>query len=343
MKKNDNLDAERRRSASVRVDGSEDEWGDGEKGKGEKKRRKREENVEVEMDTGRSEVEECCGFDGWTTEQLAALRRAYFLAKPSPHFWKKVSKMVPGKSAQECFNRTHADLATPTQPQPHSRANRLNLSPVGIFTLSDGKSTELIKTKVKRVRSSKRNILVAQKTARHLIWKHCLIDRSQEADHFSILESSPYLLPLELPEINSPDCVVNPSSCHEKCNKRSSSSHKKMVSRFKTGQVDPSPEVLKQIKKIALHEKYIDHLHCRDARRRTCAKTANSDADWCNKTNTELEIGALKAARTALISEARDHISHFQQMQANLSDNHESFDTDDDSDDTDAYVDDDDE
>ncbi|XP_029120777.2 uncharacterized protein [Elaeis guineensis] len=340
MTKDDNLDVEWRRSASFGVDGSEDERGDREKGRGEKKRRQREENVEVEMDTGRSEVEECCGFEGWTREQDAALRRAYFSAKPSPHFWKKVSKMVPGKSAQECFNRIHADLATPTQPQPRSRANRLNLSPVGIFTLSDSKSTELMKTKVKRVRSSKQNILVAQKTARHLMRKHCLVDRSQEADHFLILETSPYLLPQEHPEINSPDCIIKPSSCLQKCSERSSSSHKKMLSRFKTRQADPSPEVLKQIKNIALHEKYIDHLHCRDARRRTFAKTANSDADWCTKTNTELEIGALKAARTSLISEVRDHINHFRQIQANLLDNHESFDTDDDGDDTDDYVDD---
>ncbi|XP_038980553.1 uncharacterized protein LOC120110234 [Phoenix dactylifera] len=247
--------------------------------------------------------------------------------------------MVPQKSARECFNRIHADLATPTQPQPCSRANRSNFSPVGIFTLSDSKSTELMKAKVKRVRSSRQKILVAQKTARHLIRKHCLIDRSQEADHFSNLETLPYLLPLELPEINSPetpDCTMNPSIFLEKCSERSSLAHKRMLSRFKTRQADPSAEVLKQIKNLALHKKYIDHLHCRDARRRTCAKTANSDADWCNKTKTELEIGALKAARTALISEARDHISHFQQMQSNLL----SFDTDDDNADTDDYVDD---
>ena len=33
-------------------------------------------------------------FQGWTREQEFALQRAYFSAKPTPNFWKKVSKMV---------------------------------------------------------------------------------------------------------------------------------------------------------------------------------------------------------------------------------------------------------
>ena len=32
--------------------------------------------------------------DDWTKEQDMALRKAYFTARPSPHFWKRVSKMV---------------------------------------------------------------------------------------------------------------------------------------------------------------------------------------------------------------------------------------------------------
>lgn len=31
---------------------------------------------------------------GWTNEQELALQSAYFIAKPTPHFWKKVSKLV---------------------------------------------------------------------------------------------------------------------------------------------------------------------------------------------------------------------------------------------------------
>jgi protein DEK len=35
-----------------------------------------------------------CASDDWTEEQELTLRQAYFTARPSPHFWKKVSKMV---------------------------------------------------------------------------------------------------------------------------------------------------------------------------------------------------------------------------------------------------------
>lgn len=37
---------------------------------------------------------EAPSLDGWTGEEEIALRNAFFLARPSPHFWKKVSKMV---------------------------------------------------------------------------------------------------------------------------------------------------------------------------------------------------------------------------------------------------------
>lgn len=32
--------------------------------------------------------------EGWTKEQELALQRAFFSAKPSPNFWKNVSKLV---------------------------------------------------------------------------------------------------------------------------------------------------------------------------------------------------------------------------------------------------------
>ena len=38
--------------------------------------------------------QQCCASDDWTEEQDLTLRQAYFTARPSPHFWKKVSKMV---------------------------------------------------------------------------------------------------------------------------------------------------------------------------------------------------------------------------------------------------------
>jgi hypothetical protein len=40
--------------------------------------------------------------EGWTKEQELALRMAYFTAKPSPHFWKNVAKLVCFLSLSLC-------------------------------------------------------------------------------------------------------------------------------------------------------------------------------------------------------------------------------------------------
>ncbi|CAD5181419.1 unnamed protein product [Musa acuminata subsp. malaccensis] len=284
--------------------------------------------VEVRAEEGKEvavrALEHCCGPEEWTEEQEMALRKAYLSARPSPHFWKKVSKMVPGKSAQECFNRIHTEIATPPQHQPRSRAIKSNWSPIGNVTFSD-KSVDNMKLKVKRARSGKQKSLVAQKTVRHLLRQHCLADQTKEADYFSVLETSPSALALDLPEITSPgtpDRMFTNAGFLLKCSENSTSAaHKRLLSRFKTSNADPSPEVLKQIKNVALHEKYIDHLHCREARRRAHPRTANSvAAGMYNKAGNDPEPGVLKAARAALIAEAKEAITHYQFVQSNFVD-----------------------
>jgi hypothetical protein len=54
-----------------------------------------DENINKPSGTQREGIEIFCGPDDWTKEQDMALRKAYFSARPSPHFWKRVSKMVP--------------------------------------------------------------------------------------------------------------------------------------------------------------------------------------------------------------------------------------------------------
>jgi hypothetical protein len=54
-----------------------------------------DENINKPSGTEREGTGNFCGSDDWTKEQDMALRKAYFSARPSPHFWKKVSKMVP--------------------------------------------------------------------------------------------------------------------------------------------------------------------------------------------------------------------------------------------------------
>jgi hypothetical protein len=51
-------------------------------------------NNEVPSGMEREGKEPFCGQDDWTEEQGIALRQAYFTARPSPHFWKRVSRMV---------------------------------------------------------------------------------------------------------------------------------------------------------------------------------------------------------------------------------------------------------
>jgi len=76
---------------------------------------------------------------------------------------------------------------------------------------------------------------------------------------------------------------------------------------------------------MALHEKFIDQLHTRDARRKNVA--SSSAAARVSKNEGGMKTGVVKAAKTALISEAKEFISHFQHMRANT---HGKTDTNDD-------------
>ena len=56
---------------------------------------KETDDKEIGVKRKRNEVAEGCGFvKGWSKDQELALQRAYFAAKPTPNFWKKVSKLV---------------------------------------------------------------------------------------------------------------------------------------------------------------------------------------------------------------------------------------------------------
>ncbi|KAF2950888.1 uncharacterized protein [Oryza sativa Japonica Group] len=246
-----------------------------------------------------------CGLNNWTEEQDMALRKAYFTARPSPNFWKKVSKMVPGKSAEECLSRVHADLSTPTPIAPRPRTSKMKFSPLGHFTLSDPKHPNVLEPSFRR-RTAKQKSLAAQKTVRHLLKKQCLTDQTQEADHFSIFETSPTVLPVEFSFEDSPGTP--------------NSSGKKLLARLETvknvgiNPAEPSPAVLKPIKNVILHEKYVDRLSRREGTTRPRKKAAGSKALDSVKTQ---QAGGVKAARNALITEATDFISHFKKMQAN--------------------------
>jgi hypothetical protein len=221
---------------------------------------------------------------------------------------------VPGRSAEECFNRIHADLSTPTPIAPRPRRCKAKFSPLGNFSLSDPELLNLLEPTVRRQTTWKQKNL-AHKAVRHLLQKHCLIDQAQEADHFSIFESSPSALQLNISSEDShgtPDSFMSSGSLHKRST--SSSARKKPFSRFKNNQDKSSPAVLKPVKNAILHEKYVDRLYRREGTKRP-HRTTGSKAE--EKAHSEQQAGDLKVVKNALISEATDFISHFKNLRAN--------------------------
>lgn len=275
---------------------------------------------------------EGCKLQGWTKDQEAALRRAYFAARPSPHFWKKVSKMVPGKSAQECFDKIHSNIETPS-PQPRLRRNKMNWSPLGQFKLSGGKLLEPFEFNGKKLRNSRLKNPIAQKTVRHLLQKQLIVDQGYEADLFAVLENTTDLPSQSLPQTKmpvTPDCVLRPH-CHE----RSSLTVKRTMSKFGTAcHMDlTSPPVLKQVKNMAMHEKYIDQLHTREARRKKTSSACNTNHVTADSFAQEISVKEMnvKSARAALVSDAKDAIKQFQHIESvGICDYQDSGDDDDD-------------
>ncbi|KAI3992979.1 hypothetical protein MKX01_009722 [Papaver californicum] len=240
-------------------------------------------------------------------------RRAYFAAKPSPNFWKKVSRMVAGKIAQDCFNKIHSDLVTPPQVQPRSRAKKAVSSPLSHFSLSGSKLLEPT-LNVRWPKGNKQRKLRAQKTLRHLVQKRSTVDQGYEADLFSVLE----------PIMNAPS-----QGSIQECNENSSV-WKKPLSRFRNSCETAlvSPPVSKQVKNRALHEKYIDQLHCRDTRR-TAGPTKCNVAREDKKESTAKKMDDITVARNALVFEANNMISKFKEAEANtVSDDDDSQDGD---------------
>ncbi|KAL5988395.1 hypothetical protein ACLOJK_036159 [Asimina triloba] len=283
--------------------------------------------------------EEVQGLDGWTEDQEAALQRAYFSARPSPQFWKKVAKLVPGKSAQDCFDRIHADLATP-QFQNRSRLCKSNSSPLGHFTLSSDKLLEYIDPNVKIPKRSRQKSLAAQKMVRKMLRKHHIADKSNEADLFSVLEAAANVSFQDLSQAkvpSTPDCVLKPLGFLQKCQGQSSSAHRKTRSKLKIVRLTDlaSPPVLKQVKNMALHEKYIDQLHIREARQTRKASSqvkGNAAANMHTKGRGMLE-NDVRSARTALVSDAIDVMRQFKEMQSVDMGDYQYFSDEDDGDD----------
>ncbi|KAK6287671.1 hypothetical protein POUND7_013850 [Theobroma cacao] len=265
---------------------------------------------------------------GWTREQELALQRAYFSAKPTPNFWKKVSKLVPGKSAQDCFDKIHSDHLTPIQPQPRSRAKSINVSSTEPLSFSASRLLNPTVPRTKRSSCSKqKSHLVQKKTVRHLLQKHYHSDQGDEADLFSILEpnTSPSMHSLSNVVLSTPKNLLEKQGFLQKCYERSSSGSKKHQSKLGNSSTRDlvSPPVLKQIKNRALHEKYIDQLHSREAKRK-------AEFGKENRVSIQvLNVDKVRAAKNTLVSDARYVINQLQHLQTTIVDNSLDLDNDD--------------
>lgn len=271
-------------------------------------------NKEIDTKMKRKFTEEANNSVVWSKEEEVALHKAYFGANPTPRFWKKVSKLIPGKSAQDCFDKIHSELITPPQRQRRSRAIGINLSPIEKFSLSPSKLLEASEPKNKRFRTNKKKSHVTRKNARQLLQRHHKVNQYNEADLFSTLEPDINLTTQVLPDamLSTPELLKEKQGLTLKCNEMSSAGPKNTRTRFSGSSrtAVASPPVLKQVKNKALHEKYIDQLHSRDAKRKAVSVK--------KKPNHNQNIDVVGAAKNALVSDARDFIDQFQHLQTNI-------------------------
>lgn len=252
---------------------------------------------------------------GWTKVQELALEKAYLEAKPTPHFWKKVSRLVPGKSAQECFDKIHGSHLTPPQPRPRSRPR---VSDSQNPFLSASKLLNSSSPTAKRPRHRRQKSHVVQRNVRHMLQKQHKVEQDSEADLFSVLEPT-FTQSLDCRVmLTTPDRNQEMGEMLGRCQERSSTAHKKSLSRFGNGTTLVSPPVLKQVKNLALHEKYIDQLHCREANRKAaCAKAEKLHQSKLMKQESSAQRKyAIRAAKSALVFDAKDAINEFQHQQA---------------------------
>ncbi|CAH8353119.1 unnamed protein product [Eruca vesicaria subsp. sativa] len=243
---------------------------------------------------------------GWTDELELALQGAYLTVKPSPNFWKKVSKMVPGKSAQECFDRVNADLITPRQTQPRSRAKKSNLSPIPQFSLS---ASKLLKPNSPKTKIRQRKGNLSKKAIRHLVEKQNHMDQGLGCDLFSVLE----------PGVATSSFLSTPTEKGKSLPRIIESPIRPGSSKDQTSLV--SPPVLKQVKNKALHEKYIDHLHLREAKRRAEYKRLVGKENvrpMDNQTN-------VRAAKDALFFDVQDAVQKLKGLETEDSSSSSEF------------------
>lgn len=241
---------------------------------------------------------------------------------------------MPGKSAQDCFDKVNSDHLTPPQRVRASRAKRRSLSPIPHFELSASKLLKPTKLQAKKPSCSKQKSHVTQKNVRQLLRMHYHQNQDHEADLFSVLEpnldlSTQAFQPSVV--LSTPKHLKKKQGLLQNCNERSSS-QKKPLSRFSgsCGTALASPPVLKQVKNRVLHDKYIDQLLNRDAKRKAASEhTKKATLQTENRKEVQFQkLDVVRSAKNALVSDAREAISMLQHIQTNATSSSSDLDDD---------------
>ncbi|KAI4323880.1 hypothetical protein L6164_023455 [Bauhinia variegata] len=166
---------------------------------------------------------------GLTKEEDESLRSAFHTVKPTPRFWRDVTKLLPGKSAQDCFDRFYSLHSPPLTSKHKSRAKQMK-SPseeqVSVVLEPDGEDLFYVLEP-----DSKFSCNVLQPSN----------EKKEEQELHQI-------------------CSGASSSAHKKSLSTFGNS---------SSTNPPNPQAIKQVKIKSLHEKYIAKLLRRNTRRRT--------------------------------------------------------------------------
>lgn len=237
---------------------------------------------------------------------------------------------MPGKSAEECFDKIHSDQITPLQPPPRSKACKSKVPTFSPSSLSASKLLKLPGANNKRLSCNKRRRQRAHKTVRELLQRQCYMKGDNEADLFSIFEpnmdlctQTSQLKVLPVTPTRLQEFRESPKNCHDRISPT-------QAKRLPNDNDLVSPPVLKQVKNKALHEKYIDLLHSREAKRKSAFVGANKpisgkeNREKCEARN----IDEIRAAKNALLFGAKQVINEFQCLQANPTSSSSDFNDD---------------
>ncbi|XP_024515010.1 uncharacterized protein LOC112340566 [Selaginella moellendorffii] len=266
--------------------------------------------------------------EDWTEEQEARLHNAHLAVRATPNFWRDIAKLVPGKTADECFHRFYSAHPTPPlAPQQHGRRVCLS-SPIRPLEGKLLSPTRLLHqkqaAKIRKVggRSTKA-IFQSHKAVREILRKQQIDDQGYEEDAFAALEST------DIPCWDKAAALV--SIATPAATKRKKSAKKKEVIKAvvdSSSERPSSSEVLRPASTDGRkHERYLDLLIRRNklpaaSQRKNAKKDDPSSSGGGFGSKLKARLGSsknLSTAKSAVIASARDVLEQIRERRSSSS------------------------